>query len=113
MSVFDSDCLKGIERLEIGNDCFTKVTRFVIAGLNEMRSMIIGEKSFKLDKNTRWETNVCVMNCDQLNEIHIEEKLFFWYESFELKNLPSLISIQLDDWAFINYHSIVFESMIE
>jgi len=35
LSVFDIDCLKGIERLEIGNDCFKKVNRFVIDGLNE------------------------------------------------------------------------------
>ena len=32
LSVFDIDCLKGIERLEIGNDCFEKVNRFEIDG---------------------------------------------------------------------------------
>ena len=81
MSVFDTDCLKGIERLEIEGDCFMKVNRFVIDELSKLKSMIIGQESFKL--------------C----------------ESFELKNLPSLISIQLDDEAFYWCHSVVFESM--
>ena len=34
-----------------------------------------------------------------------------YYESLELKNLPSLISIQLDNYAFCSCHLIVFESM--
>ena len=81
LSVFDTDCLKGIERLEIEGDCFMKVNRFVIDELSILKSMIIGQESFKL--------------C----------------ESFELKNLPSLISIQLDDEAFCDCQRIVFESM--
>ena len=81
LSVFDTDCLKGIERLEIEGDCFMKVNRFVIDELSKLKSMIIGQESFKL--------------C----------------ESFELKNLPSLISIQLDDEAFCDCQRIVFESM--
>ena len=51
------------------------------------------------------------MNCDQLKQIHIEYRSFEFYESFELKNLRSLISIQLDQYAFMKCHSIVFESM--
>ena len=52
LSVFDTDCLKGIERIEIGDDCCKKVTQFVIDGLNELKSIKIGEKSFILDKDT-------------------------------------------------------------
>ena len=81
LSVFDTDCLKGIERLEIEGDCFMKVNRFVIDELSKLKRIIIGRDSFKL--------------C----------------ESFELKNLPSLISIQLDDEAFCDCQRIVFESM--
>ena len=112
MSVFDTDCLKGIERLEIGGHCFEKVDRFVIDGLNELESVVIGKNSFELDNEDNLEGSRCViMNCDQLRQIHIEESSFRWYESFELKNLPSLISIQLDKSVFWKCHSIVFESM--
>ena len=111
LSEFDGDCLKGIERLMIGGDCFKKVNRFVIDGLNELKSVIIGWRSFELDENNRKRSSCLIMNCDQLNEIHFGVKSFYWYESFELKNLPSLISIQLDSGAFYNCHVIVFDSM--
>ena len=93
LSVFDIDCLKGIERLEIGNDCLKKVTLFVIDRLNELKSMKIGEKSFSVDKENGKGSKCLIMNCDQLKHIHIERGSFMYYESFESKNLPSLISI--------------------
>ena len=109
LSEFDIDCLKGVERLEIGKHCHKKVTQFVLDGLNELKSIIIGIDSFSYDN--RKGSKCVIMNCDQLNEINIGAKSFHCYESFELKNLPSLISIQLDDNAFRLCHSIVFESM--
>ena len=111
LSVFDVDCLKGIERLKIGNECFKKVNQFVIDGLNELKSVTIGMRSFDLDENNRIGSSCVIMNCDQLSEIHFGESSFCWYESFELKNLPSLISIQLDENVFQRCHVIVFDSM--
>ena len=111
LSGFDSDCLKGIKRLEIGDHCFENVDRFVIDGLNELKSMKIGKNSFKYSNKKRCGSKCVIMNCDQLNEIQIGYESFYRYESFELKNLPSLISIQLDSLVFKYCHSIVFESM--
>ena len=111
LSGFDSDCLKGIKRLEIGDHCFENVDRFVIDGLNELKSMKIGKNSFKYSNKKRCGSKCVIMNCDQLNEIQIGYESFYRYESFELKNLPSLISIQLDDDTFEDCHSVVFESM--
>ena len=51
------------------------------------------------------------MNCDHLKHINIDRKSFKYYESFECKNLPSLISIQLDDKAFYRCQRIEFDSM--
>ena len=111
LNVFDANSLKGIERLEIGGDCFIKVNRFVIDGLNELKSVMIGRVSFDRNKENRKGSKCLIMNCDQLKDIHIGRGSFYWYESFELKNLPSLISIQLDDNSFWKCHSVVFESM--
>ena len=113
LGVFDTNCLKEIERLEIGDGCFKKVNEFVIDGLNDLKSIIIGNNSFELSEEIREGSKCLIMNCDQLREIHIGFQSFYWYESFELKNLPSLISIQLDDGAFHRCHSIVFESMTD
>ena len=111
LSGFDVDCLNGIERLVIGDDCFENVNRFVIDGLNELKNIIIGRNSFYLDKKHRIGRKCLIMSCDKLREIHFGEKSFKFYESFECKNLPSLISIQFDSGAFMKIHSIVFESM--
>ena len=110
LNVFDANSLKGIERLEIGGDCFIKVNRFVIDGLNELKSVMIGRVSFDRNKENRKGSKCLIMNCDQLSEIHFGYKSFNYYESFELKNLPSLISIQLDNYEFYYSHWIVFES---
>ena len=110
-SGFDVDCLNGIERLVIGNDCFKNMDQFVIDGLNELQKLYIGKKSFELICCNRIGSKCVIMNCDQLSEIHIEDGSFYWYKSFELKNLPSLISIQLDRCAFCNCKWIVFDSM--
>ena len=87
------------------------MNRFEIDGLNELKTIIIGKMSFPLDDKIRLGSKCLIMNCNELSEIHIGEKSFFDYESFELKNLPSLISIQLDDAVLFRCHSIVFESM--
>ena len=79
LSEFDTGCLKGIERVEIGNGCFKKVNRFVIDGLNELKSVIIGKKSFNLDDKNRKGSKCVIMNCDQLNDIHIGDRSFYWY----------------------------------
>ena len=111
LNVFDANSVKGIERLEIGGDCFIKVNRFEIDGLNELKSVIIGREGFHLNKENRKGSKCLIMNCDQLSEICIGFSSFYWYESFECKNLPSLISIQLDKSVFYWCHGVVFDSL--
>ena len=95
LSEFDVDCLRGIERLEIGNDCFINTNGFVTDGLNELKSVSFGKNSFKIG----CRTDICccvIMNCDQLSGLYCGEESFYIYETLELKNLPSLIFIQQD-----------------
>ena len=109
-SVFDISCIKGVTRLVIGDDCFKKVNEFVIDGLNELESVKIGKNSFSLSEDTRKGSKCLIMNCDGLREVEIGDWSFEYYEVFELKNLPSLHSIQMGYQAFWKCHSIVFES---
>ena len=103
--------LISLKQIDIGNDCFEKANRFVINGFNELDGVIIGSDSFCLHEKHRYESKCLIINCNQLNEINIEENSFKYYESFELKNLRSLISIQLDFYSFQYCHRIVFESI--
>ena len=103
--------LISLKQIEIGNDCFKKVSQFVIDGLSELESVKIGWSSFYLDKSLRRDSKCVIMNCDRLKEIHVGGFSFCYCESFELKNLPSLISIQLDESSFYQCNSVIFESM--
>ena len=86
------------------------MSRFEIDGLNELETIIIRHDSFCFDENNREGSKCLIMNCDQLKQFHFGRDSFCWYESFELKNLPSLTSIQFDVDAFFWSHLIVFES---
>ena len=107
--VYDNDCIGGVERLEIGNGCLRKVNRFVIDGLNELKSVKIGRRVLDT-KSTRIGSECLIMNCDQLKEIHITNNSFCYYESFVCKNLPSLLSLRLGAKVFKCCHSVVIES---
>ena len=110
-SAFDSNCWNGVERIDVDRDCFKNVNQLVIYGLKELRSIVIGEGTYTNYGECRQGNKCVIMNCDQLREIHIGKRSFSRCKSFELKNLPSLISIQLDSNAFCFCQSIVFESM--
>ena len=83
----------------------------MIDGLNELKTLIIGERSFELNETNKNGSECVIMNCDQLCSILIKKASFWWYERIELKCLPSIISIQLDDKAVCKCYSVVFESM--
>ena len=102
MNSFTLIKLNTIESIEIGDDCFLKVNTFRIDGLNELKSLKIGMKSFTQQKDN-WETintdssrSFHILNCVELKSIEIGRYSFSGYSgSFELKNLPSLISIKI------------------
>ena len=68
--VYDNDCIGGVERLEIRNWCLRKVNRFVIDGLNELKSVKIVRRALQ-NECTRIGSECLIMNCDELKEIQI------------------------------------------
>ena len=107
-SVFDSSYLEGVTRLVIGGTCFQEMKDFVIDGLNELESVKIGRSSFSHHWNTREERKCLIVNCGRLREVEIGDYSFYEYD-LELKNLPSLNSLEMV-CSFQSCHSIVFES---
>ena len=94
--------LNTIESIVIGDNSFCCVDKFVIDGLNHLKSIKIGSKSFTQQKDN-WKTisnsssrSFSILNCIELKSIEIGRYSFSGYSgSFELKNLPSLISIKI------------------
>ena len=103
-TLFDFSRFSIIESIEIGDDCFGSVKTFQIEGLNRLKTIKIGKKSFTQNKNGSGDNkskSFHILNCESLESIQIGEYSFSDYAGeFELKNLPQLQSIQFDGCNF-------------
>ena len=91
----------------IGKECLGKVRSFILNGLNELESVVIGEKSIT---NAKTQNDVMqsqradglfrIVNCPKLKSIQIGDYSFSDYHSFELSILPSLQSIDVGICCF-------------
>ena len=108
-----------IESIVIGDDSLCYVDKFVIDGLNHLKSLKIGIKSFTQQKDN-WKTinsdssrSFAISNCIELKSIEIGEYSFGDYSGeFELKNLPKLSTIKMDSSNFW-YSSFVIKGIID
>ena len=105
------DRMKGIERLEIGDGCCKRMAPFLIDGWPWLRSIFIGEKNFISTYGYDVIREFAICNCDRLNKIHIGNHSFERYLSFELKNLPSLETVELCNYAFEFFKTAIFEGV--
>ena len=111
MNSFSLIKLNTIESIEIGDDCFLKVNTFRIDGLNELKSLKIGMKSFTQQKdnwntiNTDSSRSFHILNCGELESIEISRYSFSGYSgSFELNNLPKLLTIKIGEVGSDSYN---------
>ena len=120
-TVFDFSRFTLLEELEIRDDCFENVELFKIDGLNELKSLKIGEDSFTKNKNDAGNNpnrSFNILNCNELESIEIGEYSFSDYGGgFELKNLPKLSTIKIgeigrDSYNF-RYSSFVIKGIID
>ena len=106
-TIFNFSRFDLLEELIIGDDSFMYVNEFVIDGLDELKSLVIGMNSFTKKKNSYGNNpnrSFVVLNCIELKSIEIDNYSFSDYGGeFELKNLPSLISIKMGSYNF--HHS--------
>ena len=97
------------------------MNEFIINGLNELKSLIIGNNSFTKEKNSYGDDpsrSFHILNCAELESIEIGSYSFSDYGGgFELKNLPKLSTIsigRIGNWTFnFYYSSFVIQGIIE
>ena len=98
-TIFDFSRFSIVESIEIGNDCFGSVQTFKIDGLNQLKTIKIGNNSFTQKKNVYRDDkskSFHILNCESLESIQIGQYSFSDFGGeFELKNLPQLQSIQI------------------
>ena len=89
-----------LKSIVIGDNCFGKVRVFDLNGLSELESVVIGQKSFRIDEREKNDGSCRIVNCRKLKSIQIGYESFEDYHSFELNNLPSLQTIDISGWCF-------------
>ena len=98
-TIFDFSRFTLLESIEIGNDSFESVKTFQINGLNRLKCLKIGKRSFAQKKNGFGDDeskSFHILNCKSLESIQIGQFSFSDFAGeFELKNLPQLQSIQI------------------
>ena len=115
--------LSGLVQLKwivIGDKCFGKVRVFELNELNELESVVIGEKSFTHAKedddiwNSERSDGSCrIVNCPKLKSIQIGDRSFSDYHSFELNSLLSLQFIDIGVRCFYWVPSFSLTSLIK
>ena len=114
-TTFDTSQFLLLEELNIGNNCFSNVDKFVINGLNHLKSLIIGINSFTIYRNEYGNISsrsFSILNCNELQSIEIGSFSFSDYGcGFEVRNLPNLNSIELGTGAFSGSLSTIISSI--
>ena len=108
ISVLNLGVFDWLESIEIGDECFDSVQTFQIDGLNQLKTIKIGNNSFTHKKNgygNDESKSFHILNCESLQSIQIGEWSFSDFAGdFELKNLPQLQSIQIGTIGSYSYN---------
>ena len=95
-----------LKRIQIGNECFCKVTLFELTGLSQLESLEVGEKCFTGNQSgwfglvSRSESACRIVNCPKLQSIVIGDHSFEDNKTLELKYLFALRSVQMGKNCF-------------
>lgn len=100
---FTKEC--SCKEVRIGDKYFKRIRQIDLNGLSGLERIEIGKQSFSSQPTEPWyseRTNgSCrIVNCSRLKSIRIQDYAFSDYHSFELRNLPSLESIQMGKGCF-------------
>ena len=99
--------LISLNRIEIGNGCFEAVRDFSVDGLIALESVVIGKDCFAFTKNwsevresNRTDGSCRIVNCPHLKSIQIGDYSFSDYHTLIIGTLPSLQSIDIGEMCF-------------
>ena len=110
--------LPSLRAVTIGDNSFRYTRTFVIDGLSELESVTIGNYVGTMRQNDPWDSerrdgSCRIINCPNLKSIRIGRYSFAdYYDSFDLINLPSLVSIHIDQRGFNNLQLFSLASSI-
>ena len=93
--------MNSLQSITFGDCCFKKVREFVLAGLEKLERVKIGENCFWISDEEERADGVCrITNCPNLHQLEIGNDSFEDFKQFELSNVNSLQSITFGDNCF-------------
>ena len=89
-----------LKQIMVESSTFGKVRELTLQGMSELKSVVIGENSFRMNGVKRNDGLLRVTNCGKLESIELRNGSFEDYESIQLNGLPSLATIQIGEYCF-------------
>ena len=93
-----------LEALRIGGNCFNRVNRVSVVGLEKLKSVAIGEKSFQNESN---DSELIVSACPALTSLSIGNDSFKRFKGFKVSSLPSLSTLVVGSHCFSTVSFVV------
>lgn len=94
-----------LQSLEVGSDAFFLVPELSLVGLNELESVVIGERSFKAVSGDYPKSSVPgrrfqLKDCPKLRTVRIGSQSFADYSACEIENVNALEMIAVGKYSF-------------
>ena len=103
VTVLDLSKYPKLKSVTIGDNCFMYTIEVIITGLNELESVVIGENSFTMMKDSFGNNSTRsfhLKNCPVLKELKIGDYSFSDYSVCETESIPSVETIEMGDYSF-------------
>ena len=105
VTVLDLSKYPKLKSVTIGDESFMYVNEVIITGLNELESVVIGNNSFTMMKNSFGNNSTrafLLSNCPKMKSLKIGDYSFSDYSAFLTQGIPSAETIQIGDFSFIS-----------
>ena len=94
----------------MGNECFKNVSELKVIGMKMLERVLIGENCFTKKKGDKESYGLYVKNCESLRELKIGNHSFEEYSVCEIENVVSLELIEVGSVCFKNVSELKLKS---
>ena len=94
----------------MGNECFKHVSELKLIGMKMLERVLIGENCFTKKKGDKESYGLYVKNCESLRELKIGNHSFEEYSVCEIESVVSLEVIEVGSECFKNVSELKLKS---
>ena len=99
-----------LKSIEMGNECFKNVSELKVIGMKMLERVLIGENCFTKKKGGKESYGLYVKNCESLRELKIGNHSFEEYSVCEIESVGSLEVIEVGNECFKNVNELELKS---